>query len=214
MAFVCLQDPEMKNCWLLVGSCIFLAAVPCFGADVGIVTLVDGKARVLRGTTWYKLIEGGAVRDGDVVDAPETGQFQLELADGGAVSLVGPGALYAVSMTPRGGKTPALAELMITRGWIKFTTKPTTTRLRLRTPAGSIATTNATAVADITPDAMEIFVESGVAKVSEPGKLLPEGPAGDVKDGGFASRAWEAREPRALPPPPISAFASGPAGRC
>jgi hypothetical protein len=179
----------MKNWWLWVGSCLFLVAVPCFGADIGIVTVVDGKPKVLRGTTWYKLIEGGAVRDGDVVDAPENSQFELEMVDGGAVSIVGPGALYAVSMSPRVAKTPALGEFFVTRGWLKFTTKPTTTRLRIRATAGTIATSNATAVANVTPETMEVFVESGLAKVSEPGKLLPEGPAGDVKDGGFASRA-------------------------
>jgi hypothetical protein len=178
----------MKAFWLCLGSCLFLAAGPCISADVGIVTVLDGKARILRGTTWYKLAEGGAVRDGDVIDAPETAQFQIELSDGGAVSVIGPGALYVASYAARDAKQTAAAEFMLTRGWFKFTTKPSTTRLRIRTSLGTVAATNATAVARVTPDVMEVFVESGVSKLTEAGKPGIDN-AGDVRDGGFAARA-------------------------
>jgi hypothetical protein len=217
----------MKALWLWLGGCLLLAAGPCFSADVGIVTVLDGKPRILRGTTWYKLAEGGAVRDGDVVDAPDNAQFQLELSDGGAVSVIGPGALYVVSYAPRDPKQAALAEFMLTRGWFKFTTKTATTRLRIRSPLGTVTATNATAVARVTPDAMEVFVETGIAKLMEPGKLGGDTTAGDLRDGGFAARtagkpfAIAARAPSqfvaALPrdfmdplPSRIGRFKSGP----
>jgi len=178
----------MKAFWFLLGACLFVAAGPCFSADVGIVTVLDGKARILRGTTWYKLAEGGAVRDGDVVDAPDNAQFQIELTDGGAVSVIGPGALYVASYAARDAKQSAAAEFMLTRGWFKFTTKPSATRLRIRSPLGTVAASNATGVARVSADAMEVFIETGVAKLTEAGKPGVDN-AGDVRDGGFAARA-------------------------
>jgi len=80
----------MKTSWFGLGCLIFLVAAPCFGADIGMITLVDGKPKVLRGTAWFNLSEGVRVRDGDTLDVPDKGQLQLELTDGGAVSVVGP----------------------------------------------------------------------------------------------------------------------------
>ncbi len=60
------------------------------------------------------------------------GQLQIELTDGGAVSVIGPGALYAASLTPRDGKTPPLAELYLPRGWLKLDVKAPGMRLRIR----------------------------------------------------------------------------------
>jgi hypothetical protein len=41
--------------------------------DRGIYTVVEGVARVLRATTWYRLEPGTRVESGDVVDAAERG---------------------------------------------------------------------------------------------------------------------------------------------
>ena len=43
------------------------------------------------------------------------------------------------------------------------------------------------AVARVAPEALEIFVEAGAAKISEPGKS--DGANGEIKSGGFAVRA-------------------------
>jgi len=58
----------MKTSWFRLGCLIFLVAAPCFGADIGMVTLVDGRPKVLRGTAWFNLSEGVRVRDGDTLD--------------------------------------------------------------------------------------------------------------------------------------------------
>ncbi|HVR92859.1 MAG TPA: hypothetical protein VHI75_03365, partial [Casimicrobiaceae bacterium] len=122
---------------------IFLVAAPCAGADIGMVTLVDGRPKVLRGTAWFSLSEGVRVRDGDTLDVPDKGQLQLELTDGGAVSLIGPGALYAAALTPRDARQPAQAELFLTRGWLKLDTKPPGTRVRIRTPLSTVTASDA-----------------------------------------------------------------------
>ena len=177
----------MKTSWFGLGCLIFLVAAPCLGADIGIVTLVDGKPKVLRGTAWFILSEGVRVRDGDTLDVPDKGQLQLELTDGGAVSVVGPGALYAASLTPRDAKQTSLAELYFTRGWLKLDTKPPGARVRIRTPLGTVMASDAAAVMHLTGDTIEMFVETGSVKMTEAAKSDASG--SETKAGGYAARA-------------------------
>jgi hypothetical protein len=163
-----------------------VAAMPCLGADVGIVTLLDGKPKLLRGTAWFTLVEGVRIRDTDVIDVPEKAQMQLEMVDGGVLSLIGPGAIYAVSMTAGDAKQRPAAEFWLSKGWLKLDTKVTATRLRMRSGLGSVLTADAAAVIHLTGDTLDVFVETGSAKVAEPGKSDSGGI--DVKGGGFASR--------------------------
>jgi hypothetical protein len=177
----------MKMRWLYFGCLYLLAAIPCSAADVGTATLLDGKPRLLRGTAWFNLVEGVRIRDSDVIDVPEKAQFQLEMIDGGALSLIGPGALYVVSLAPGDAKQRPAAEFWLSKGWLKLDTKPTGTRLRVRSGLGSVITSNAAAVIRLTGDTLDMFVETGMAKMVAPGAADSGGT--DVKGGGFASRA-------------------------
>jgi len=177
----------MKTSWFVLGCLSFLVAAPCPGADIGMVTLVDGKPRVLRGTSWFNLSEGVRVRDGDTLDVPDKSQLQLELTDGGAVSVIGPGALYAASLTPREGKQSAQAELFLTRGWLKLDTKPPGARMKIRTPLSMATTSDAAAVMHVTGDTVEMFVETGAVKLTEAAK--PDAAGTETKGGAFTTRA-------------------------
>ena len=172
----------MKINWLWFACCCFVAAGPCLAADVGTVTLLDGKPRLLRGTAWLSLVEGVRIREGDVVDVPEKAQFQIELTDGGALGLIGPGALYVAAATPGDPRQRASDEFWLTRGWLKFDTKAPGTRLRIRSSPGTITASDGAAVMRIAGDVIEVFVETGSARVAE-------GASGEVKAGGFASRS-------------------------
>ena len=174
-----LQNMLIK--WFFAGCCALLASLPCFGADVGTLTLIDGKARMLRGTAWYNVVEGVRIREGDVVDAPEKAQFQVELTDGGVLSLIGPGALYVVAATPGDAKSRALDEFWVTKGWLKFDTKAPGSRLRIRSGPGTVTVGEGAAVVRIGSDSFEVFVETGAARVAD-------GPGGEIKAGGFTSR--------------------------
>ena len=176
----------MKTSRLSFGCLNFLVAASCFGADVGMITLVDGKPRVLRGTAWFNLSEGVRVRDGDALDIPDKAQLQLELTDGGAVSVIGPGALYAASFAPRDGKQSASAELFLTRGWLKLDTKPPGARVRVRTPLGTVTASDGAAVVHVTGDAIEMFVETGTVKLADASKADAAGT--ETKGGGYIAR--------------------------
>lgn len=175
----------MKRSWTWLACLLFLIAVPCLGAETSTVTLLFGQPKLLRGTTWFNLKEGVRLRDGDVIDLPPSGQLQLEFTDGGAVSVIGPGALYIASATARDAKQTGSAELFLTRGWLKLAIKPPAPRLRVRTATGTINASDAAAVIHA-GDGFEAFVESGTVRLSEVGKLELTG--GEIKGGGFASR--------------------------
>lgn len=82
----------------------------CYGADVGVVTILDGDVRLLRGVSWYKLVEEARVQDRDVIDVAERAQVQVEFVAGPIVNFAGPAEVLAVSPGSREGKQPAPAE--------------------------------------------------------------------------------------------------------
>jgi len=179
-------DSEMKTSWTWIACCFFLLAEPCLAGDAGTLTLLSGKPKLLRGTTWFNVKEGVRIRDGDVLDLPDKSQLQLELTDGAAVGVVGPGALYAASLAPREGKQSALAELFLTRGWLKLDTKPPGTRVRVRTPLSTAMASDGAAVMHVTGDTVEMFVETGAVRMTEASK--PDSAGSDIKGGAFTAR--------------------------
>ena len=178
----------MKTTWLS-GCCFFLASALCYGADVGVVTVLDGNVRVLRAVSWYKLVEGARVQDSDVIDVADRAQVQVELVAGPIVNIAGPAEALVVGAGTREGKQPGPAEIYLTHGWVKLAAKAPGVALRVRSPAGTIVAGDAIAVMHAEAEAVETFVESGSAKLIEPGKAGADGTAHDVKGGDFAIRA-------------------------
>jgi hypothetical protein len=180
----------MKTTWL-TGCCLFLASALCYGADVGVVTILDGGARLLRGVTWYKLVEGARVQDGDLIEASERTQVQeIELA-GSIVNFVGPAAPFLRHAGfPR--RQAAFARAVPDAGWLKLAVKQGGIALRVRSTAGAITTGDGVAVMHVEPEALEAFVERGdTTRLTEPGKGAGEGAAHEVKGGEFGIYACE-----------------------
>jgi hypothetical protein len=178
----------MKTTWL-AGCLLLLASALCYGADLGVVTILDGNARVLRGVTWYKLTEGARLQDGDVIDAADRAQVQAELSAGPIVSFVGPAELFAAAAGSREGKQPVPAELYLTRGWLKLAVKAGAGALRVRSLAGTLVSSDGVAVMHAEPETLEAFVERGSVRLIEPGRAAGEGAMHDLKGGDFAIRA-------------------------
>ena len=109
----------MKIAGWLLGACLAMTALPAAAADVGIVTIVEGSARVLRGAVWYKLLPGAVFQDGDIIDAGDRTQVQVEQLTGGALNIVGPASLYA-AIPVRGDKVEGPMEFALDRGWLKI----------------------------------------------------------------------------------------------
>jgi hypothetical protein len=161
----------MRSLQALSFALLAACAAPA-AAEVAIATLVDTGARVLRGATWYKLVPGARVDDGDIIETPERTTVQLELAAGSIVNMVGPGTLHVVRAS--GKDAPALLSLQ--RAWAKAVAKPP--GVRIHTAAADVVATDGVVVVRAQP-AIELFVESGTARLIE---LTPTGSDGAVHD--------------------------------
>lgn len=175
----------MNEYRVYIGLWLLLAALPSWAAEAGVVTVVDGAARVLRGTVWYKLAPGAAFQEGDVVDAAERAQVQIELTSGGTMHIVGPAGLYAASIPARGDKDGP-SEIGFDRGWLKLVSSGAGTRVR--TQAASVTMGDAIVVVHQDGKQFELFVESGSAKIAEPTRTGRDGAIHDAAAGQYWSR--------------------------
>jgi hypothetical protein len=159
-----------------------LACTPASGADAGIATLADAGVRLLRAATWYRLVPGARVAEGDIVDAPERAQAQIETPTA-TVNLAGPGALYFV----RAGAQGTLVELQ--RAWIKAAAKAP--GLRVRMAQAYVVVTDGVIVLRSAPQP-ELFVENGGAQLVEVVPNGSENAVHDAKRGEYWSRSADA----------------------
>ncbi len=145
--------------------------------EIGLVTLADGTARLLRGATWYKLAAGLHVEEGDIVEATERAQVQLDFTSGTIASLVGPTVTY---LSP--AKSP-LAVLTVPGGWVKIVAKAPGVRV-LTTPF-AVETVDGIVVLHAAAPAVDFFVEAGSARIVETAANGTDGPPRDAKRGEY-----------------------------
>lgn len=182
----------VKTPSLVVALLLALAARCAFAADAGIVSIVEGQARVLRGTTWYKLVPGMRFEEGDLVVAKGAGQIQVELATKGTFNLGTPGTLLAVDMPDAADKTANPVELWLPEGWLKLAAAAPAPGFKLQLPSAAVDASEAIVLLHVQPGAVEMFVESGDARVTDTGPAAGKSPpATDVKAGEYAAQSTE-----------------------
>jgi hypothetical protein len=185
------------------GTLLLLAlwATAACAVERGIYTVVDGDVRVLRKTTWYRLEAGARAESGDVIDAGERAQAQLELAHGGTLSIMGPALVHAAELPSDDGKSAAAAELTLLRGWFKASNAPKAPPLRLALPSSALRVAEGIAVVNCDAAHSEFFVESGSVTLTTPAARGRE-VAREAREGEFwhrtGDRAFEADD---HPPP-------------
>jgi hypothetical protein len=136
-------------------------------ADRGIYTVVEGDARVLRATTWYRLEPGTRAENGDVIDAGERAYVQAELSGGGTLGIAGP-ALAHMAALPLATEKAGAAELALVRGWFKVADGVKARPLLLRLPTAALRLADGVIVVHDGPAQAELFVERGRASVLMP----------------------------------------------
>lgn len=197
----------------LGASTLWLAAA-CLAAPPGglaaelpaTVTLLEGPAVVLRGTTRYALAEGVRLESGDIVEVGDKSFAQVEFVDGLILNL-GPGArLYAAALASRAAKSGGISELYLMRGWAKFVNGKAAAPFRLSTPVFGIATAGVIGVVQIGTAEGAMFVETGEARVAEGFVKAVPSSAVRLRGGEFYTRRAEQRG--AIQPRPSSAFVS------
>ena len=113
---------------------------------------------------------GARLEEGDIVAAGDRGQVHLEFAAGSLVNLVGAGTLYA-SRPPRSRSSPAGAPtLVVPSGWLKVAAKAP--GLQVRVASAEIAIAAGAVVMRTDGTTLDIFIESGSARITE---LAPSG---------------------------------------
>lgn len=161
--------------WSLLVWLILASAPGVHGGELGVATLVEGSPLVLRGVTWYKLAPGTRMEDGDIIEAGERAQVQIELAAGNAANLVGVASLYLSGPAP--AATPVVPMLTLPRGWLKVAAK--SPEVRVRTTTAEVGTTDAVLVMRASGPSLDLFIESGTARFTE---FLPNGAVAAVRD--------------------------------
>lgn len=185
--------------WLLVGLALLVGSV-AHAAEVGVATVVDSGVRVLRGPTWFKLVPGARLDDGDIVEAPERMQVHLEFAAGSAANLVGAGTIYIAPPAAKAGTPAGPLTVNLVQGWCKVAAKAPGVRVRMG-PA-DIAIAEGVVVIRKQGMAIEFFVEAGNARLIEALASGADGPVRDAKRGDYgwkppgAAFALEVRAPR------------------
>lgn len=140
----------------------------CAAASIGIVTIADGEASLVREAQRFAAAEGMRVRDEDIVrTGSQTSLLRVELTDGTALDL-GPDTELMLQPGAGGRFGERAAALYLMRGWIKVSTaKDTLTGIA--SAMADLRALSGTAVMRVAPEATLVFVEAGQAQAAEPG---------------------------------------------
>jgi hypothetical protein len=197
----------MKAALLCLTIWLALPMAPAHAADAGTVTIVEGTARVLRDTTWYKLVPGARIREGDIVEAAGTAQVQAELYAGGTFNLGGPAAVYAAALPFAGDKPSGVLEFALAAGWLKLVANAPA-GIRVQSGPAALVVADAIVVLRAQRDAVELFVESGAAKILETGAAAKGAAPVEARAGEYWAQAGDRplRSERRAPPSFVAAM--------
>ena len=142
---------------------IFCASLWAMGQAVAatpaaLVTIVEGRAKLLRGASVFKLQQGVAVVAGDILETDERTHVQVEFADGTTVGL-GSGSSAMLGDLPSGvGKS---GSVYLASGWLKAAGGSNAGQMRAFTSSFTLNPKSGVYVLHRDATQSEFFVESG-----------------------------------------------------
>ena len=160
---------------------IVVAAGPAVADDAGLITLVEGQARLLRGVSVFAAAEGVKLEQGDIVETMPKSQVQLELNDGTLLNMDASSKLHVAAYRASQGRLAGSSEVVLLQGLLKYSRAQSTpgTELRLVTPALAVGVQQGSGILRVTEGRNELFLESGGGKALE---LVPKGKSGPPLD--------------------------------
>jgi hypothetical protein len=144
-----------------------LPALCAAAPALGVFTIVEGEAVVIRDSARFAVAEGLQFQAEDIVHTGEQAQFvRLELAQGGVIDL-GPATrlLLKPRFAPPGDRP---TQVYVLQGWVKLTAAAAH-KLGLSSPRMDVIELAGVAVVRVAEDLSFLFVESGSAKLVERG---------------------------------------------
>lgn len=174
--------------------CLMAALWPVLSfaaAPLAVVTIADGGATLIRGSTRQPVAEGQRIAAEDIVATGSARHVRLELTDGTVLDL-GPATQLQVQPRLAGDAARRGARLYLLQGWAKLAAPPAPAAARaplLATVAADLQTAGRGTVVSVEGDAIAVFAESGAATLAE---RRPGGGVVALKEGHFYGRAGTA----------------------
>ena len=191
-------------------ACLLVPALAAGAEAPGVVTLMEGPAALLRTAGRFALAEGVRLQAGDIVEVPDKGLVQIELASGTRVSL-GPQSRFHVAALAgaggRGGKEAAVSDFYLLQGWSKFALAPKAAPLRVTTPLFGFGSAEAVLVLQVESAEASLFVERGAVRLAE--GFVKATPASPVAVGAGQFYVRRADQRGVLQSRPAPAFVAG-----
>lgn len=168
---------------------------------IGLLTIVDGEAAVLRDTERFAAVEGLRLRAEDIVRTGEqTRLARIELSDGTTLDL-GPATELLLQPAALGQRATTL---YLARGWLKVGSRPAVPAadagIGIASAAFDLQHLSGSAVLHLSPQAALVFAESGSVELIERNEGRP-GSSRTVRDGDAWSRRGSAAGSLARRPP-------------
>jgi hypothetical protein len=148
---------------------------------VGVVTIVEGKARLLRGANVYNVQEGLALAPQDIIETDERAHVQVEYADGSAIG-VGPKSSAWLGNGPV--DATHAGEAFLLSGWLKVSGPGSAGLVRTSSPAIVLIPKGGAYVLHVQLGQAEFFCETAALLPATPGKQ--GGTLAPLKSGDFA----------------------------
>jgi hypothetical protein len=142
-------------------SVMLLLPLAASAQDIGMVTVMEGQLRVIRGVTVLQGAEGMRIHGSDIIESSDAGFAQLEFAGGTIVAL---GSSSRVLLSTYAGKA---AKVALLDGWLKSQSGSNAGVSRYDTPLLAATTQAGVLVLHSTPSQSDVFVESGSARIGE-----------------------------------------------
>jgi hypothetical protein len=172
--------PIVVTCSIAIGS-VASSQPPGSPPGAPILTVLDGRARLIRATAVFTLSEGVRLRPGDIIETSDRALTQFETGDGTVVSMAG--STRAMLLAATQGTSSSTCDVFVLAGIVKATAGGTGT-LHVTSPMIVASAAHATIVASVAPEATSLFAETGDVRAGVAGS----GAAETLRSGQFWSR--------------------------
>lgn len=151
----------------------------CAGAEIGVLTEVEGDVQLIRATGVFAAAEGVSLQSEDVIKTGESAAAQLEMIDGSVLQLGSQSELYLAEYQFSETATVTKAEVGILTGWLRFLTGRLSRDVQYEyvTPTVTIGIRGTEGIISAAEQETELLLNEGRVDVAE---LDSEGRSGAV----------------------------------
>lgn len=144
----------------LFAAPLFVIALSVAAQPIGIVTIAEGEATVMRASSKLRAVEGLALHADDIVHTADARLVRIELAPAGGALDLGPATKALLQPRFAAPHADRAAAVYLLDGWLKVT-GGSGGALRIASPRLDLALDRGSAVMRVAPQSSFAFVETG-----------------------------------------------------